>query len=128
RLDAPAIESLEQYVRNGGGVAVYVGPNVNLQAYNGTFYRDGQGFFPLPLEKQGFLVAPLEQAEPDVQVEDHPVFSPLLGERNPLLGLVNVHQYLAAPAAWRPDPDSGVRIVARLRDRAPLVVEKSFGK
>ncbi len=128
RFDAPAIEALETYVQDGGGVAIYVGPNVNIQAYNGTLYRDGAGFFPLPLEKEGYLVAPLEQAEPDLQVEDHPVFAPLLGERNPLLQLVNVHQYLAAPAAWRPDPDSGVRVLARLRDRAPLVVEKSFGK
>lgn len=128
RLDSPAIEALETYVKAGGGVAIYVGPEVNLQAYNGTLYRDGQGFFPLPLEKDGFLVAPLEQSEPDVQVEDHPVFAPLLGERNPLLGLVNVHQYLAPPAAWRPDPDSGTRVIARLRDRSPLVVEKTLGK
>ncbi|MBW3597769.1 MAG: BatA domain-containing protein [Planctomycetes bacterium] len=128
RLDAPAIENLETYVKNGGGVAIYAGPNVNLQAYNGTMHRDGEGFFPVPLEKVGYLVAPLEQAEPDMQVEDHPVFAPLLGERNPLLRLVNVHQYLQAPAAWRPDPASGARIVARLRDHFPLVVEKSFGK
>jgi hypothetical protein len=61
-------------------------------------------------------------------VEDHPVFAPLLGERNPLLGLVNVHQYLAAPAAWRPSPESGTAVLSRLRDRSPLVVEKAFGK
>ncbi len=128
RLDPPGIENLETYIKNGGGVAVYVGPNATAQGYNGAFYRDGEGFFPLPLEQMGYLVAPLEQAEPDMQVEDHPVFAPLLGERNPLLRLVNVHQYLQAPAAWRPDPDSAVRVVARLRDHSPLVVEKALGK
>jgi hypothetical protein len=128
RLDAPAIENLETYVKNGGGVTIYAGPQVNLQAYNGTMHRDGEGFFPAPLEKVGYLIAPLEQAEPDMQVEDHPVFAPLLGERNPLLRLVNVHQYLQTPAAWRPDPDSGARIVARLRDHFPLAIEKSYGK
>ena len=43
-------ENLERYVRDGGGgVGVFLGPNVRPEAYNEQLYRNGTGFFPVPL-------------------------------------------------------------------------------
>ncbi|HJZ55619.1 MAG TPA: BatA domain-containing protein, partial [Gemmataceae bacterium] len=42
-------KKLEEYVREGGGLAVFLGPNVDPKRYNQTLYRDGQGLFPVQL-------------------------------------------------------------------------------
>lgn len=41
--------NLENYVKEGGGVAFYMGPNVTAQWYNKNLYKDGKGIFPAPL-------------------------------------------------------------------------------
>ena len=39
-----------------------------------------------------------------------------------------MERYFAVPAGWRPPAESTVRVAAALRNGAPLVVERSFGK
>ena len=41
---------------------------------------------------------------------------------------MNVERYFAAAKGWKPPPDSGVRVIAHLRNGAPLAVERSFGE
>jgi hypothetical protein len=41
---------------------------------------------------------------------------------------VTITRYFAAQKDWEPDPDSSVKVIARLRNRAPLVVERQFGE
>ena len=38
------------YVRDGGGVALFVGPDTDRSFYNDRFYRNGEGLFPVPLK------------------------------------------------------------------------------
>ena len=128
RLDARAIENLEAYVRSGGGVGFFVGENVNLDFYTQSLYRNGEGLFPLPLERDGLLPAELLENAPDLQVGNHPVFSAFLGERNPFIRLVSIERYLRVPEDWTPSPDAPVEILARLRNGAPLAVERRFGE
>ncbi len=40
---------LEAFVKDGGGLSVFLGPNVDSKKYNTTLYRDGEGVFPVPL-------------------------------------------------------------------------------
>lgn len=42
-------ENLERYVRDGGGVAIFLGPKVLPESYNELLYRGGTGLFPVPL-------------------------------------------------------------------------------
>lgn len=128
RLDARAIENLEQYVRSGGGVGFFVGENVNLSFYTQSLYRDGEGLFPVPLARDGLLPAELLENAPDLEVEDHPVFSVFLGERNPFIRLVTIERYLRVPEEWTPSAEAPVQVLARLRNRAPLAIERRFGE
>ena len=48
-LTPPQAEKLEGYVAGGGGVGVFLGPNVKPAEYNKTLYRGGDGAFPIPL-------------------------------------------------------------------------------
>ncbi len=126
-LDDRAIENLENYIRNGGGVGIFVGEQVISASYTQKLYRDGEGFFPLPLDRAKDLPIELLENVPDFEVEDHPIFSIFLGERNPFIRLVAIRRYLQPPAAWMPSTDAPVEILARLRNGDPLTIEKRFG-
>jgi hypothetical protein len=132
RLDESAIRALEEYIRAGGGVAVFVGERCgnNSKSINDNFYRQGEGFFPLPLLEAEPRTLPVSRVDraPDVQVGTHPVFRILAGNRNSFLSTVTVERYLAAADGWKPDPDSTTEVIARLRNTAPLAVERRFGE
>ncbi|MBC8350751.1 MAG: BatA domain-containing protein [Planctomycetes bacterium] len=127
QLDDRAIENLEEYVRRGGGVGIFVGEQVSPTFYTQKLFRDGEGFFPLPLDRANDLPIELLENVPDFEVDDHPVFSIFLGERNPFVRLVAIRRYLQPPVAWTPSTDAPIEILARLRNGDPLAVEKRFG-
>jgi hypothetical protein len=128
RLDSRAVENLENYVRQGGGVAFFLGPQIDPRFYREVLYRQGEGLFPFPVGQQD-LLPPNRQNEPDVNIEgsEHPVFRNLLSGRNPLIRMVHVDRYFGPEAGWKPPENSTVRTIASLRNRAPLAVERSFG-
>ncbi len=127
-LDNLAVENLERFVRAGGGLGVFVGEHVIVDLYNERLYRDGKGLMPLPLERDDLLAVDSEQNVPDIEVSDHPIFQPFLGERNPLIRLVSVERFLRPPRDWQPTPESGVAVIARLRNRWPFACERQFGE
>lgn len=49
QLSETQVKRLEGYIREGGGVGVFLGKDVRSQNYNTEMYRDGAGFFPVPL-------------------------------------------------------------------------------
>jgi uncharacterized membrane protein len=128
RLDAPEIEALEQYVRAGGGLAFFVGARSDNEFFNEQLYKDGEGLFPAPLRLPTDLLPDRLENAPDIQAADHPIFKTLLAMRHNPLDDVLVRRYYATPSDWRPPADSPIRVIAQLRNGAPLVVERPFGK
>lgn len=128
RLDPTGVEALERYVAAGGGLAFFLGERCDGKFINDELYRNGEGLFPVPLAgPRDLLVDRLERA-PDLQVGAHPIFRVLSGKRNSFIATVIVERYFAVPDGWRPEPDSTTRVIARLRNGAPLAVEKRFGE
>jgi hypothetical protein len=127
RLDAAEIAALEAYVKSGGGVAFFMGELSRADFFNNELYRKGEGLFPLPLVGPAELVVDRLEKTPDLEVSDHPIFAVFAGERNSFLSTVVVNRYFAAPANWAPPADSSTRVIARLRNKAPLAVERRFG-
>ncbi len=131
RLERSAVAALEQYVRDGGGVAFFLGPRSDDRFINEALYRQGKGLFPLPLAGPAELLPDRLEKTPDLDVDAaHPVFRVLAKDRNSYLGTVLVERYFAADAGWRLPTGAGARtrVLARLSNAAPLVVERSFGK
>lgn len=129
-LDKSAVEALERFAAAGGGVAFFLGERSQAKFINEQLYRDGEGLFPLPLKGAAELPVDRLERAPDIEVEarDHFVFRVFADARNPFLSSVGVQRYFAAADGWQPKPDSSVETLARLRNGAPLVVERSFGK
>jgi hypothetical protein len=128
RLDKSAVKALEQYVAAGGGVAFFLGEQCQAKFFNDELYRGGKGLFPLPLKGPAELPIDRLETAPDVQVDKHFIFRIFAERRNTFLQTVIVQRYFAVPEDWRPEADSTVRVVARLRNGAPLVVEQRYSK
>jgi hypothetical protein len=83
--------------------------------------------FPVSLAIPTQLLNTQLETAPDVSVSDHPLFHVLAGRRNGFLPLLSVDYYYAIAPEWSAPDDGSTRVIARLRNEAPLVVEKKFG-
>lgn len=128
RLEKSAVGALERYVAAGGGVAFFLGDQTQPDFLNQELYRHGEGIFPVPLGQIAELLPDYLQRTPDLQVGGHPIFQVFAGTRNTFLPLVMVSRYVATAPGWKPGSASGVQVLARLRNGAPLVVEKRVGQ
>jgi hypothetical protein len=122
------LAALENYAREGGGVAFFVGANANRTFYNERLFKNNEGLFPAPLKLPTQLLDSAGETAPDVEVTQHPLFQVLAGRRNGFLPLLMVDYFYALEAGWQPPTDGTAQIIARLRNGAPLVVEKKYGK
>ncbi len=127
RVDPHVVPVLEDYVKAGGGMGIFVGDQVNVAFYNQHLYRDGQGLFPVELERSDLLPDELFENAPDLEVQEHPIFGIFLVERNPFINLVRIDRYLKPAESWAPSPDSTIEVLARLRNQHPLAVERRLG-
>ncbi|MCE9568129.1 MAG: BatA domain-containing protein [Planctomycetes bacterium] len=49
QLSKSQVGNLERYANEGGGVGIFLGPNVTVEQYNNLLYRAGTGIMPFPL-------------------------------------------------------------------------------
>jgi len=126
KIDRVGVEALEKHVAAGGGVLFVTGPLTRGDLVTRDLYRNGSGLFPMPLTgPEPLVVDPLDNT-PDVQSEEHDVFHNM-DHRVDYLSMIFVKEYFAAPTAWNAKSDPSLRVIMRLRNGAPLLVEKNFG-
>lgn len=126
RMEAQAIANLEQYVRSGGGLAIFGGPSSNVGIINELYYRNGDGFFPS--EVVSLLETPSlpGSTEPQVTLSDHPILAPLKNlSASPFL-LVEIRKLLEV--SGKVESDGKVEVVAYGPEQKPLVLDKHFGQ
>jgi len=128
RLADDELAALEKYVQDGGGVAFFVGANADRPFYNDRLFRNNEGLFPAPLKLPTQLLDTDGETAPDVEVTQHPLFQVLSGRRNGFLPLLMVDYFYALEDGWQLPADGSTQVIARLRNGAPLVIEKKFGK
>ncbi|MDZ4782355.1 MAG: BatA domain-containing protein [Planctomycetia bacterium] len=127
RLDDAAINALEQYVRDGGALIYFTGARTVPSFVNDSLYKNGEGWFPAPVgDATALPVNRLDKAA-DLEFVDHPMFRVFAGERNTFISAVNVEKYTAVAPGWEPAKDGPTQVIARLRNGAPLVIERRFG-
>lgn len=125
RLEKPAVEALLRFVRNGGGIANFLGPEIQMENYNSlASTATAPGILPAK------IAAPVDTTPaPDVPdltfVASHPIFRIFAGERNPFVETVRVSKLF--PLAEE-KLSEGIQAIASYRDGTPLVLETSLGK
>ena len=113
----------------GGGVAFFLGEQTRSEFVNDELYRDGKGLFPLPLGGPADLLVDRLEKTPDLQASEH--FHLPLSRQAPQRAPRRGDRCSATspwPKDWKPRPRLRSQVIARLRNGAPLVVERSFGK
>jgi hypothetical protein len=127
RLPIATVEKLTKYVEAGGGVAFFLGEQSRPDFLN-QIYADGAGLFPVPIEASVPLLVDSLQKSPDLQITDHPIFRIFVGENNPFIKTVNIEKYFAVKKGWKPAEATATSVIARVRNGAPLVIDKKLGE
>ncbi len=131
-LPPDALQAVQDFVANGGGLVWYVGDTVRSAYYNETLYQEGAGLFPVPLSATPqSLDHSLTESGPDVLVSNHPMFSILSGQDNPFIDVVTINQYLPVDTEVveaGSDEIGNATVIARLRNREPLILEHAYGE
>jgi hypothetical protein len=122
-LGPSQVEQLENYTNAGGGLAIFLGGQVDMKFYNDVLGNPAQprgGLLPGSLTA---LLLPKDSLPArhilDADVE-HPLLQRFGGPLRSALAGVNVYRAFAVMPhdAW---------VVAAMEDRLPLIVERSYG-
>ncbi len=86
---------IEQYVRRGGNVLIFLGDQVDVASYNEQLYRDGKGILPVRLiDRVGDPVARETVFRLDPGEYRHPVVKPFEGAPSASLLSTMVYAYI----------------------------------
>ena len=118
------IAALERLVKDGMGVMIFAGEQVDPVLYNQRLYRDGLGLLPARLDKPidepvtGLIVEQLAQSPLSALARIAPA----------ALARIKARRFMAASVP--PGKSENVRVLARWNDAEghPAVIEKRFGK
>jgi len=145
RIDDAAQRKLEQYVRDGGGLVIFAGDQVDASLYNERLYAGGHGLLPAELGETLNAMDAADGVANGSWDEGHPIFRPFSGEAGRLLKSPRFYAYVGVqPAARSTSAPAGeaattttqtvttqpaARVLASLDDaeHSPLLVERSFG-
>jgi len=137
RLTESRRTSLEQWVRNGGGLVVFLGDQVDDLYYNEKLYARGKGLLPVALGAvRGDMTPSLGAGSAGRWVHlgessaNHPVLRVFAGAHNPFLRRVKFFRW------WETTPDAEALRAGRAHvlatfdtpAAAPAMVEQRFGK
>ncbi len=128
-LDDAACKNLEAFVRAGGGLGIFLGPRADLKFYNQRLFKDGAGLLPISLGKIVDVPEQLEESVADVVPESHPIFAPVMSDKNSLLSLVQIEKLVAPNVDALSEAERTPRVLATVRGNSdwPLVIGKTFG-
>jgi hypothetical protein len=132
-LNDKQTDNLKDYVREGGGVAFFLGDRItNVDFYNKKLYADGAGIFPAPLadqptkslteeEKQERLLQSLREPQMQVFVRDpkHPILEEA-AKYKAAFQFLSIERYHPVPRQrWKFDPER-VQELLTLPNSRPL--------
>lgn len=135
RVTYPQLAALADYVREGGGLAVFLGDRVNLDFYNGPMLAAGAGLSPLRLAAPVPATpdpARFVRLRPDSIAAD-PMLRVFTGRGEAFTRLVRFYVYMPAAESASPAPAAPAgpaQVLARFddRDSSPAVVRRAFGR
>lgn len=134
-LAEEAATRIEDHVRSGGGLAVFLGDLADAEAYDARLGQESEGLLPCRL---GSLVTTAQAVRPPGLIDadpTHPVSRVLSGLENPVASNLAFWRYFAclpteSHLQVERDDEMAGRVLARFDDaeRHPAIIEKSFGR
>ncbi len=133
RLSEANLKSLTDFVRRGGGLAIFTGDQVDPAVFNELFYAEGKGLVPCRLTRAVGKPSPAELGDEEfVSLSSDHLDHPLMAGFRDVSFLVPAARFYRRFELDLPkDPRAaGVGVVANYGDenRTPAIVEKAFDK
>lgn len=134
RVSEIAATRLESYVAGGGGLAVFTGDQVDVEAYNRILFRNGTGLLPARLSEP--LAAPGDK--PGIRIGEmntnHPALRPFRNLVPTCFEAALVWAYCPAaepatasvPAGTRPTQAAATLLRLDNAEKSPLILEREF--
>ena len=123
RLQGRRFTDLEKFVKDGGGLLVVAGPDIDQQWYNREFYRNGDGLYPAQIKGLGSVGAGENPARVLMQRFTHPATTYFNDARGGRLQDAEFRTWIK----WEFKEDS-VKTLFSLDRGAPLIIEKTVGR
>ena len=135
----PTLASLEQYVREGGGLAIFTGDAVNLDFYRKRLYAEGRGLMPLPIiarvgesQRQNQVEAKFFRLDPKSIAPEYMLrcFRDEASAMTSLIRFFAFHKADEAAIASAAKDTALPRVLARFTDQdgSPAIVWREYGK
>ena len=133
----PSLEALRRYVREGGGLIVFLGDKVSPEFYNGPFHEGGRGLSPLALPA-GAPPKPdrskYVRLRPDsISPKAEPILKIFSRDGGKVTRLVRFYVHVPVQESAEAEAGEGIgkpEVLARFDDaaRSPALVHRSYGK
>ena len=123
RLQGKRFTDIEKFVKEGGGLLVIAGPDIDHSWYNRDFYRNGQGLYPAAIKGLGSVGASDNPARILMQRFTHPAMTYFNDARGGRLQDAEFRTWIT----WEIKGDE-VKTLFSLDRGAPLFIEKAFGR
>ena len=125
-LPEEAIVNLKEFVFNGGGLWIALGPRTNAELFNQYFFADGDGLSPLAIEG---IVSETSSGRQKTTINpflrDHPATAALADDDRVDTGDVRIsRRFRFVP----PPQDEDVSVLLSLTNSETLAVEKYVGR
>ncbi|WP_230252678.1 BatA domain-containing protein [Rhodopirellula halodulae] len=143
QLSRRAVDSLTQYVENGGGLGWFLGQNVDAENYNQLVGGEAGGLLPFNIAPTLNFGTDSEESPKLVLGDDAQLLGPIASAGNGIFGLVNIRQQWvpAVPASEElrnelrgedneadENQPSNVRTLLAREDETPVATLHSFGR
>ncbi len=130
----PQVRQLEQYVRDGGGLVIFTGDQVNLSFYNGPLYEKGKGLIPfrvLPPKRLSVGDQPFGRLDPQ-SISGNRLMGMFQAAGGVLTRVIRFETITPAEEATAPagvSQDRAPRVLARFTGEPsyPAVAERRMG-
>lgn len=125
-LPESAISRLEEFVFNGGGLWVSLGPRTDAEMFNQYFFADGDGLSPLGVEGiVGESTSSQQSTTINPFLRDHPATAALADDDKVDTGDVRIsRRFRFIP----PPQGEQISVLLSLTNSEPMAVENYFGR
>ena len=129
RITEERAVGLNEWVKNGGGLVLLLGDQIDEDVYNDVLYKNGSGLLPFKLSTVGGDEKEEKWVNIKPEKQNHPLFRFFEGDNKRLLDQVKVFRWWNSEIDDNENSPNPSNIVASLTsdDNSPLVVERQIG-
>ena len=130
RITEARAEGLHEWAKNGGGLVLLLGDQIDEDVYNDVLYKNGSGLLPFKLSTVGGDEKEEKWVYIKPEKENHPLFRFFEGDNRQLLDQVKVFRWWNSELEESEDSISPPNVIASLTsdDNSPAIVERQIGK